>query len=277
MSSSKRFSFTCNNYTDNHIKRLKDCQYSFLIFGREIGSEKGTPHLQGYVEFKNSVKVTTIRKYLKGFSIAPSKGGFESNIMYSAKDDEDYFKDGSPKRQGERTDLNKIKEEIINGKKLDDITMEEPTIFHQYGRTLSKIEDLVMRRKFRTEMTTCDWLYGPTGTGKSHAAFKDFTPDTHYVWKSDNGWQDGYAQQPTVIINDFRGEIPYNELLQMIDKWPHHVRRRGREPMPFTSKHIIITSSLPPSAVYHRRMEEDSLEQLNERIKLIFCGGSSQR
>lgn len=133
-----------------------------------------------------------------------------------------------------------------------------------------------MRRKFRTEMTTCDWLYGPTGTGKSHAAFKDFTPDTHYVWKSDNGWQDGYAQQPTVIINDFRGEIPYNELLQMVDKWPYYVKRRGREPMPFTSKHIIITSSLPPDAIYHRRLEEDSLEQLNRRINLVYCGGSSQ-
>lgn len=275
MSSSKRFCFTINNYSDDDINRLKNCGYSFITFGKEIG-ENGTPHLQGYIEFKSSKRFSTLKKFLPRAHIESAKASSEDNISYCGKDG-DIFTDGTPKKQGCRTDLNKIKDEIINGKKLDDITMEEPTIFHQYGRTLSKIEDLVMRRKFRTEMTTCDWLYGPTGTGKSHAAFKDFTPDTHYVWKSDNGWQDGYAQQPTVLINDFRGEIPYNELLQMIDKWPYYVKRRGREPMPFTSKHIIITSSLPPDAIYHRRLEEDSLEQLNRRINLVFCGGSGQR
>ena len=35
------------------------------------------------------------------------------------------------------------------------------------------------------------------------------------------------------------------------------------------AKHIIITSSLPPEKVYWRRDNEDYLEQLFRRIKII--------
>jgi hypothetical protein len=87
-------------------------------------------------------------------------------------------------------------------------------MYHQYGRTLHKIEDIVLRTKYRSWMTTCTWYYGPTATGKSHRAFEGFNPITDYVWADDNGWQDGYTGQPRVIINDFRGDIiKYNELL----------------------------------------------------------------
>lgn len=97
-------------------------------------------------------------------------------------------------------------------------------------------------------MTEGFWYYGETGVGKSHRAFAEAGDDV-YVWVDDNGWWDGYTGQEVVIINDFRGGIKYNELLQLIDKWPYSVRRRGRPPMPFTSKKIIITSSMSPDQV----------------------------
>lgn len=149
---------------------------------------------------------------------------------------------------------------------VDQIAEEYPMLFHQYGRTLSKLEDIALRKRSRQWMTQGIWYWGPTGVGKSHQAFKDFDPSTHYVWKNDKGWQDGYTGQETVIINDFRGELPYNELLQLVDKWPHTLSRRGREPVPFLAKTVIITSSLPPEDCYRRRAAEDSIEQLNRRF-----------
>ena len=101
------------------------------------------------------------------------------------------------------------------------ILVEEPIKIHQYGRTLEKIDDLRMSKMFRTEMTDGIWLWGGTGTGKSHEAFSGYNPDTHYMWVNDKKWWDQYKQQDIVILNDFRGEIAYNELLQMIDKWPY--------------------------------------------------------
>ena len=147
--------------------------------------------------------------------------------------------------------------------------MESPVLFHQYGRTLTRIEDIAMRRKFRTWMTECTWYYGPTGTGKSERAHAGFNPDTHYVWKDDHGWQDGYTGQETIIMNDFRGEIKYNTFLQLVDKYPITVSRRGREPFPFLARHVIVTSSLSPEQVFHRRAAEDLLDQLLRRVKVI--------
>ena len=118
-------------------------------------------------------------------------------------------------------------------------------------------------------MTKGIWYYGETGVGKSHLAFKDFTPETHYVHSEDNGWWDNYKQQPTVIINEFRGEIKYKELLELLDKWPHSVKRRNRCPLPFVSKLIIITSSLPPQEVYKNLNEKDKIAQLLRRLKVI--------
>ena len=142
-------------------------------------------------------------------------------------------------------------------------------LFHMYGRTLTKLEDLRMRKLFRNFMTQGVWIWGPTGTNKSRMAFEGFTPETHYNLVNDRGWWDGYCQQETVIINDFRGWIPYDELLQLVDRYPYSVRRRGREPMPFLSKKVIITSALPPSKVYCNRNEGDSIEQLLRRFDVI--------
>lgn len=263
----RRVCFTLNNYTDEDVKHFEELPCKFIQFGKEVG-EKGTPHLQGYIEFKHSVLFETLKNICKRAHWEKARGSELHNYAYTGKDGNP-FRKGIAGKQGERTDLNIIKDDILKGKRVDDIALEKPIIFHQYGRTLNKIEDLAMRNKFRSSMTKGIWIWGETGVGKSHMAFKDYTPQTHYVLPNDNGWWDAYTQQPTVIINDFRGEIPYNQLLQLVDKYPYSVKRRNREPMPFVSDTVIITSSLPPEKVYNKRESEDKIAQLLRRFDII--------
>lgn len=148
--------------------------------------------------------------------------------------------------------------------------MDRPYAVFQFGRVLDRIEDRVMRLRFRTEMTIGIWLWGKTGTGKSKKAFEDFNPDTHYVHNlEDGGWWDNYTQQEVVIIDEFRGQIPYSTLLRLVDRTPFSVTRRNRKPIPFVSKKVIVTSSLQPHEVYCNLAQNDSLLQLYRRFEII--------
>lgn len=273
--SSRNQCFTLNNYTEDEYKNICELDCNYLVVGKEMGEQK-TPHLQGYIEFKSSKRLTTLKKINPRIHWENRKGTAKQAAEYCKKEN-NFYEKGKISNQGERSDLNEVKNDIFNGKKVDEIIIENPKLYHQYGRTLNKIEDLAMRRKYRTEMTEGIWIYGPTGTGKSHKAFENFNPETHYVWPNDGDWWDGYQQQETVIINDFRGEIPYNQLLQLVDKWPYAVRRRGREPMQFNSKRVIITSSLSPEETYNRRNAEDDIAQLKRRFKIAaeVVGGNT--
>ena len=278
MAQNRKWIFTINNYNELEEKQLKELKYTYILYSREIG-ESGTPHIQGFLYNNQKLSRRQISKVLPRAYLEPAIGTIEDQKSYIIGP---YEKDGKYKpynpdhiiigeepAQGKRKDLDAIKQEITEGKTVDNITEENPILYHQYGRTLNKLEDLYLRKQFRTEMTTCDWIYGATGTGKSHEAFKDYDPETHYVYPNDNGWWDGYKQQETVIINEFRGGISYAELLELIDKWPKTVKRRNREPIPFTTKHIIITSSKEPHEVYNNLSQSDSLQQLYRRITII--------
>lgn len=248
----------------------KDYEVDYLIIGQELCPSTGKKHLQGFIYFKNARSFLAIIKSVKPRHIEICKGNIDQNIKYCSKDNNIELEYGIRPSQGKRTDINDIKNEIVNGKKLDEIVLENPIIYHKYGRTLSKIEDLCMRKKYRTDMTVGIWYYGSTGVGKSHKAFENYNPNTHYIHNiNDNGWWDSYTQQNTVIINEFRGQISYSDLLDIVDKWPKTVKRRNREPIPFISKTVIITSSEHPRDVYCNLSKTDSLEQLYRRFSII--------
>lgn len=276
-----KFVVWTKNESDKIFEQLKvfNDKYgcSYMHCGLEHCPETNREHIDGYYEYSTQRKITTeLKKFEKIFSkgwgnLQVAKGSAGENEDYSEKEGNRFEKWGVKSLgQGARNDLLSVKEEIMNGSTtVDDIAVDRPELYHQYARTLTKIEDIALRKKFRTEMTTGIWYYGPTAVGKSHIAFEGYSPDTHYLWKDDKGWQDGYIGQPIIIINDFRGAITYNDLLQMIDKWPYFVSRRGREPAPFLATKVIITSSLAPHQVYNKRDCEDSIEQLMRRIEVI--------
>ena len=68
-------------------------------------------------------------------------------------------------------------------------------------------------------MPNCIWYYGKTGTGKSHRALNNMTVTSHYIVPNDNGWWDNYEGQETIVFNDFRGGLPFSDLLQLCDKY----------------------------------------------------------
>lgn len=78
--------FTWNNYTSNDIDtlthKLKDIEY---VFQEETG-EKGTPHLQGYIKFKNARYKSALIKQFKGCYFEECRNE-DALIQYCQKDD----------------------------------------------------------------------------------------------------------------------------------------------------------------------------------------------
>lgn len=247
----------------------------YLAFGEEICPSTKKKHWQSFCCMKEQYTISQFKKYIfktygVPFHFESCKGSLKENEAYCSKEGK-FTTFGTEPCQGKRSDLEQLRDAIVNdGLTADEICLESPMLSHQYGRTISKLETIVLRQKWRTEMTTCDWLMGPTGTGKSHRAMEGYNPSTHYIYRNDNGWWDGYKGQHTVVINEFRGEIKFNELLQLIDKWPHFVKQRNCEAIPFISKHIIITSPLHPRDVYGNGNSidehKDNIEQLLRRV-----------
>lgn len=265
--------FTVNNWTEDELRSLISYDFQFLVIGEEVG-ESGTPHLQGYAELKSQLRLSTIKKIpgLERAHIEKRMGSQEQAIAYCKKPDTvNIHEVGTPKADGVRHDLMEARDRIMKGENtVDEITVETPIMYHQYGRTLNRLEDIALRKKFRTWMTEGIWLWGKTGVGKSHEVFKDFDPSTHYSYNvNDNGWWDGYTGQEVVIINEFRGQIAYSELLDLCDKWPKTVKRRNREPVPFLAKKIYITSCGPPEKIYNSVFDDqERVDQLYRRFQV---------
>lgn len=82
----KRWTFTLNNPT---APLPIPTDVGFLSYQKEVG-EQGTPHFQGYVEFKKQLRMSDIKKFSGGWERAHlevSKGDAESNLVYTTKDE----------------------------------------------------------------------------------------------------------------------------------------------------------------------------------------------
>ena len=242
----------------------------YIAYGEEICPSTKREHHQGWVYFnKDKCSYKNVSKMF-GCTVKLCNGSIQQQETYCSKEKGHYTELGDrPDNQGARTDLDEVRNELINGLiSVDDIAITRPNLFHQYGRTLTKIEDIAFRRKWRTEMTVGIWYWGETGCGKSDKAFENYNPMTHYKFTED--WWDGYFGQETVIIDEFRGDIlKFRDLLSLVDKHPHYVKRRCREPIPFLAKTLIVTSSLHPKDIYTNLNANDKLDQLFRRFKIV--------
>lgn len=86
----RAFTFTLNNYTEEEYKdilvRHRDTAEHWII-GKEVGSQ-GTPHLQGYVYFKNAKKWHQIINWFNNprIHIEIARGNKKQNFNYCSKE-----------------------------------------------------------------------------------------------------------------------------------------------------------------------------------------------
>lgn len=261
---------------DFDFKKLfeeKITQIRFLAWGRETCPETGREHFQGFVYFHNvQGNVGKLNKWFGSAHLSAAKGTLAENEAYCSKEENYVTLGDKPPGRGARTDIEAEVERVLTGNvTCDQLVLENPAFMHQYGRTMDRVEDIALRKRCRETMTVGTWYTGPTGAGKSHACFDDFNPETHYVKPLKDQWWDGYKGQEIVILNEFRGEIPYGELMALVDEWPHYVRRRGREPVPFLAKQVKVSSIMSPKECYSKYLEGSAdMSEFDRRFQVTI-------
>lgn len=271
---SRRWCYTV--FTEEDLEYMDSM--SFKCSERETCPETKKQHWQGYVEFKKKISLGGLKKVDATAHWEAAKGSAQDNMAYCAKENNGTYSEfGKTMQQGDRTDINVLRDTVLAGKSANDIAEETPQAFHQYGRLIERLETIAMNKRNRTEPTMIVWIWGKTGTGKSYslseriAALGRSIDKAYWHPVEDKGWWDNYNQQDDVIFDDFRGEIPFQTLLRLADRYQTQVSRRAKAPLSFISKTIWITSSKNPQGIYGNVCDDQNrLEQLLRRCKEII-------
>jgi len=237
--------FTLNNYVDNSLDKLKDWdQITYLIAGKEIAPNTGTPHLQGYFELKTSVLGSTIKNRIPTAHLEPRFGTAKQAADYCKKDGDIFIEQGNISHQGERTDLQQVVDSVVEGRPMKEIADEYPLQYVKYHKGLQALRSITI--KPRNTAPTIYVLYGSSGVGKSRKARELIGNNDYYKWTPGNGqWFDGYDAHTHVIFEEYRGEIPIGHFLDLMDEYDAKVQLKGSM-MQFVATFIVITSSVHP-------------------------------
>jgi len=248
--------FTLNN--PDSLLDISDCPgIRYCIYQEEVG-ENGTLHFQGYLELARAQRLSWLRRWLPNAHFEPRRGTREQARAYCTKEETrvggpyehgDWMAGG----QGTRNDLRGIMDAIKLQRSLREIAEENPGDFIRYSTGILRARSLfAQRRTWKSEVRV---LYGPTGTGKSSMVARDW-PAAY--WKPRGAWWDGYDGQQEVVIDDFYGWLPYDQVLRMCDRYPLDVEVKGGF-VTFVAKQVAFTSNKHPQVWW-----------ANEKVSIYF-------
>nr|QKV51197.1 putative replication associated protein [Crucivirus sp.] len=259
--------FTLNNYTPDDVKAAKALEHEFeyIVFGKEHGEQKDTPHLQGFVHANNARRGSAMRKLFNDRAHwEPQSGTFLEAAMYCKKGtqphtewltfkpegwkgpnfgkDADIFEAGEACEQGERSDLEKVCKMIIEGHSLDDVATEAPSVFVRNVKGLAALRATRFTDRDPNKPPQVIWRWGLAGVGKTR---KPIEAHKSYFIKDGTMWWDGYEQQEAIIVDDFDGKWPYRDFLRFLDRYPYQGQFKGGY-VSVNSPFIYITCEHPP-------------------------------
>jgi hypothetical protein len=256
--------FTLNNYTEEDEQTLQDAFPEFLKglqYGRELGSQEETPHLQGILQTNVPSRLAALQRRFGLRYHWERCRNISASIAYTAKDG-DVFTIGQlgSSQQGRRTDLENAIADFKSHRSLSKLKDDHPVVYVKYPRGFSTLLDIPPR----TTGPRVVWIYGSTGTGKTYSIIHHF-PD---IWISSGSlqWFDGYIGQESALLDDFRGsDCTFHYLLRLLDRYPLRVPIKGGF-VEWVPKRIFITSAFGPRQTYSGM--EDT-RQLLRRIHIL--------
>lgn len=256
---SRNWCFTLNNYSEEEIQSIPNWKCAYVIYGKEVG-ENGTPHLQGYCELNKVCRLSAMKK-LNERAHWESRKGTQKQARDYCMEDGDWVEFGVLKKQGERNDLDKIRQQA------EDDGMRGVTRNRNAQQIRVAEKYLTYNEEPRDWKPEVYWLWGKTGTGKSRMARELCNVDDCYVKNDGTKWWEGYDGHECVIIDDFRDSWwALTEMLALLDRYEKRVEYKGGSRQ-FRPRLIVVTCAVAPDECY--RGTGERIDQLLRRIDHI--------
>jgi hypothetical protein len=253
---SKRYLLTINNptQTTQEIQEiLTENNIDYACGSYEIG-ENGTPHYHIYIERENRMRFDQVKKWYPTAHIDYPLGTAQENRDYVFKigkhegtekattnDPNSHWEIGTMivSDQGKRNDITKAIQMIEDGYSNLDIIRAIPSMFTHPQYLNSYRQNYLIKTVGQNERENLSvmYIYGPTGVGKTTWVYKTYGYENVYRINSDDkNAFDNYQEEPVLLIDEFNSSIKFQELLQILDKFPHQVGAR------YTNKWLCATT-----------------------------------
>lgn len=261
--------------------------YRTCAINYEIG-ENQTPHMHMVLEDPSKSRFTAVQKLFPSIHIEPTRGNKAQAEDYINKRGKFAEKGttivvppvyhGTIKaEQGTRNDLAIIEELIEQGKRPSEIT----AISLYYMKHEGLIKKKYMQKKYNEtpihRKVTVYWHVGESGTGKSYSyihLLKEHPNDVYLFNDYDGGGFDLYEAEPILFMDEFKGGIKFQTLLNLLDAYKIQLHCRYANSFALWDE-VHISSIFPPEEAYRFMVDgvmhsKDPITQLLRRIDTII-------
>lgn len=242
----------------------------YYIFQFERG-HSGNPHLQGTFHFSPKVRFSGVQLFFARFAdLGPVNPHIEPThdpaaaCEYCRKEDtriEGPFEAGICPKDGKSSALVRAALLLTEGATLRFVAKSYSAEFVRHHRGLQALANIMQEPEDEGAPPAppdVRLYFGPSRTGKSTLARTWREPGwrTYVFPVGDQLWADGYAGQELVVIDEFHGQLPLDQLLRLLDGFVIRVPVKGSFAW-FRPKRVAITSTSDPGTWYnfHKRLD----------------------
>ena len=213
--------------TNHHVK--------YMVYQHEQGGKRHNPHLQGYIEVKNACGMLNIKKILNDeqMHIEVRRGTAAQARDYCMKPHSRVrppVEIGVFTTQGQRVDILAAHAAIQQGASVHDVRERFPSVFYKYANNVTKSIAMTNMERLGAHIdVTVNVLIGDPGTGKTSMVRNLHRQQNIYRLKPGTStvWFDGYDGQPVLLIDEFTGWMPYEQLLDLLDEYVGQYQIKG--------------------------------------------------
>lgn len=260
----KYYRFRLTIWDQQGIDNLLKMNYKYFIVGRERCPTTDRPHFQCFIYMKNQVYFSSINKALqKGNEcIGWVKSCHASNLhnINYCKKDRDFDEYGTPPNDDGKHNLIEKLGEFSN---LEEFMENEPETYCKWRNGVKDLWAIKQASKRFWQPIVVRWIAGPSGSNKTREAFEAGCVPVVY----NNGYFSDWGGARKIVFEEFRGQIPYGEILKITDDYHNYytVNIKGSQKM-IDLDEVWFTSPLLPEEAYPGMTGKDNLSQLKRRI-----------